>query len=191
MLSYIFLFILTILWLIVSVIMCLNIDLIRKEEGSNSTLFGMTFFMVIFSFYCLFIYAFDVVKHEEGLQVEFLASIPFHKTVTILVSMLLIVMSSWSIYNYGKKYEDDHTIPRWRKMLFKWGNAAILILACLELGLRRGHPQVVRIGASVNTWWTERKQKQKQNQNQNQKNIENQSGSDIEMVSMKRNPNNP
>jgi hypothetical protein len=150
---------LTFFWLFVSVVLCINIDLIRQKEGANSALFGMTFFMIVFSFYCLAVYAYDVFQYEEGMEVTYEAPVPFHETMMILVSLLLIVMSSWSIYNYGKKYEDDDSIPPWKKKLFKWSNVTLLILACLELGLRRGHQQAMTLHAAASTWLQERQKK--------------------------------
>lgn len=150
--SLTFLFILTFLWLCTFVVMCINLDVILKKEGSSSPLFGMTLFMVVLSFYCLAIYAADVIKYEEGIDVDYSGPVPFHLVMTILVSLFLVVTSSWSIAKYKKDYESDDSIPDWKKKIFLWGNVVLLMLACLELGLRRGTQLTNHLSGKYKSW---------------------------------------
>jgi len=140
--SFILGFFIAVLWLIIAVVLSINADTIRKEEGITSNIFNMTLVLVIFAYLIFIYYVLESVKAINNIGDAFYIPIPidmnnsFSHLGIMIVAIYIITVNIYTLVKYESKYKNSDTIPDWKKSLLFISNIISMILSTFEL--RRG-----------------------------------------------------
>jgi len=139
-----FVWIVIFLWVISFTATTINMSVIFKEDGVNSPVFLASLVVLIVSFYCVAVYAYDLVQIEEQWvnSIELSLPFPFAQGIITIFSILMIVLSSVNLDHYRRKYKNSYAFSASRKSLFLISNVCYLTLGCLIFFHKGAYPVV-------------------------------------------------